>query len=141
MKLSLGILAHNSASFIERLLQAAGGFADEIVIGVDRSSTDSTEDICARYADKLFRLEPIGTSERALAWLNDQCSGDWILRLDDDELPSTEVPIGSSRNNLSAYLAQMSSVESVLERSTPITISSANPPAACNSRSMNDAEL
>lgn len=88
MKLSLGILAHNSASFIERLLQAGAGFADEIVIGVDRSSTDPTEDICAQYADKLFRLEPIGTSERALAWLNDQCSGDWILRLDDDELPS-----------------------------------------------------
>src|SRR5262245_36980210 len=88
MKLSLGILAHNSAPFIERLLHAAAGFADEIVIGVDRSSTDSTEDVCAKYADKLFRLEPIGTSERALAWLNDQCSGDWILRLDDDELPS-----------------------------------------------------
>jgi predicted O-methyltransferase YrrM len=88
LKLSLGILAHNSAGFIERLLQAGSGFADEIVIGVDRSSRDSTEDICARYAHKLFRLEPIGTSERALAWLNDQCSGDWILRLDDDELPS-----------------------------------------------------
>ena len=27
--------------------------------------------------------------EQALAWLNDQCTGDWILRLDDDELPST----------------------------------------------------
>ena len=88
MKLSLGILAHNSAQFIERLLQAGAEFADEIVVGVDGSSTDSTEDICAKYADKLFRLEPIGTSERALAWLNDQCSGDWILRLDDDELPS-----------------------------------------------------
>lgn len=88
MKLSLGILAHSSALFIERLLQAGAGFADEIVIGVDRSSTDATQDICGRYADKLFRLEPIGTSERALAWLNEQCSGDWILRLDDDELPS-----------------------------------------------------
>jgi predicted O-methyltransferase YrrM len=88
MKLSLGILAHNSSQFIERLLQAGAGFADEIVVGVDRSSTDSTESICARYADKLFRLEPIGTSEVALAWLNDQCSGDWILRLDDDEQPS-----------------------------------------------------
>jgi predicted O-methyltransferase YrrM len=88
-RLSLGILAHNSAQLIERLLRAGKAFADEIVIGVDSSSTDSTEDICRRYADKLFRLEPIGTSEPALAWLNDQCSGDWILRLDHDELPST----------------------------------------------------
>ena len=28
MKLSLGILAHNSSQFIERLLQAGAGFAD-----------------------------------------------------------------------------------------------------------------
>ncbi|MGA2108609.1 MAG: glycosyltransferase, partial [Syntrophorhabdales bacterium] len=62
---------------------------DELVIGVDSSSTDSTERICRLYADKLFRLEPIGTSERALAWLNEQCTGDWIFRLDHDELPST----------------------------------------------------
>jgi predicted O-methyltransferase YrrM len=88
VRLSLGILAFNCASYIEELLQAGRSFADEVVVGVDSSSTDTTEDICAAYADKLFRLEPIGTSERALAWLNDQCSGDWILRLDHDELPS-----------------------------------------------------
>ena len=88
MSLSLGILAHNCAAYIEQLLRAGREFADEIVVGVDSSSTDSTEEICRAYADKLFRLEPIGTSERALAWLNDQCRGDWILRLDHDELPS-----------------------------------------------------
>ena len=81
MSLSVGILAFNSADYIEPLLKAAKDFADEIVVGVDSSSTDSTEQICRNYADKLFRLEPIGTSERALAWLNEQCAGDWILRL------------------------------------------------------------
>jgi len=89
LSLSVGILAFNSAAYIETLLQAAKQFADELVIGVDSSSTDSTERICRLYADKLFRLEPIGTSERALAWLNEQCTGDWIFRLDHDELPST----------------------------------------------------
>ncbi|HXW05788.1 MAG TPA: class I SAM-dependent methyltransferase [Vicinamibacterales bacterium] len=88
VRLSLGILAFNCAGYIEELLRAGRDFADEVVVGVDSSSTDATEDICAAYADKLFRLEPIGTSERALAWLNDQCSGDWILRLDHDEMPS-----------------------------------------------------
>jgi MMP 1-O-methyltransferase len=88
LSLSVGILAFNSAEYIEPLLRAVRDFADEIVVGVDSSSTDSTEQICRDYADKLFRLEPIGSSERALAWLNEQCTGDWIFRLDDDELPS-----------------------------------------------------
>jgi predicted O-methyltransferase YrrM len=89
LSISLGILVINSADYIEKLLRAGQDFADEIVIGIDSSSTDSTEQICREYADKIFLLEPIGTSERALAWLNDQCTGDWILRLDHDELPSS----------------------------------------------------
>jgi predicted O-methyltransferase YrrM len=89
MALSVAILAFNSAAYIERLLHAARQFANEVVVGVDASSSDATEQICGYYADKLFRLEPIGSSERAIAWLNEQCTGDWILRLDDDELPST----------------------------------------------------
>ena len=88
MKLSVAIPAFNSEAYIEPLLRGVRRFADEIVIGVDTGSTDGTERICARYADRLFCLEPIGTSERAVAWLNEQCTGDWILRLDDDELPA-----------------------------------------------------
>jgi MMP 1-O-methyltransferase len=89
LKLSVAILAFNSASYVGTLLHAAKHFADELVVGVDTSSSDATEQICGEYADKLFRLEPIGSSERALAWLNEQCTSDWIFRLDDDELPST----------------------------------------------------
>ena len=86
--LSLCIVTKDSAGYIEKLLRAGRELADEIVIAVDSSSTDSTEEICRTYADKLFRVEPLGSGERAQAWLNEQCTGDWILRLDDDELPS-----------------------------------------------------
>lgn len=58
------------------------------MVGVDSSTTDETEDICVRLADKVVRLDPLGTSEAGLGWLNKQCEGDWILRLDHDELPS-----------------------------------------------------
>jgi hypothetical protein len=96
LSLSLAIVTKDSERYIERLLWAGRGFADEIVVAVDRTSTDRTEEICARYADRLFRIEPTRPSEargiafveQALAWLNDQCTGDWILRLDDDELLS-----------------------------------------------------
>jgi len=93
VKISLAIVTKNSAEYIRRLLEAGKAFADEIVVAVDASSSDSTEAICGQYADKLFRIDwdPTHPSlEWALAWLNDQCTGDWILRLDDDELPGAE---------------------------------------------------
>lgn len=86
--LSLCILTKNSASYIENLLRGATAFADEIVVAVDSSSTDATETICRKYADRLFSVESVGIIERAQKWMYAQCTGDWILRLDDDELPS-----------------------------------------------------
>jgi O-methyltransferase len=90
MRLSLAIVTKNSARYVERLLQTGRAIADEVVIAVDASSVDLTEDVCRPYADKLFRIEPIGYIERALTWLNAQCTGDWILRVDDDELLSAQ---------------------------------------------------
>ena len=88
VKLSLCIATKDSAEYIEKLLRVGRGFADEVVVAVDASSEDSTETICREYADKIFRVESPGYVERILPWLNEQCTGDWILRLDDDELPS-----------------------------------------------------
>jgi hypothetical protein len=86
--LSLCILTKNSARYLERLLRIGRAFADELVVAVDATSSDATADIARRHADKLFRVETPTYAERALAWLNERCAGDWILRLDDDELPS-----------------------------------------------------
>lgn len=88
VKLSLCIATKNSANYIEKLLRVGNSFADEVIVAVDASSDDSTEEIAYEHADKVLRIESPGYVERALAWLNDQCTGDWILRLDDDELPS-----------------------------------------------------
>lgn len=88
MTLSLAIVTRNSAQYIETLLRVGRGLADQVVVALDMSSCDATETICRKHADKLFKIEPIENPEKPLAWLNDQCDGDWILRLDDDELPS-----------------------------------------------------
>ena len=45
MKISLAIVTKNSAEYIRRLLEAGKAFADEIVVAVDASSSDSTEAI------------------------------------------------------------------------------------------------
>ena len=82
------MVTKDSAGHVEGLLRSLKSFADEVVIAVDASSTDDTERICARYADKLFRIEPIGLAAPALSWLHRQASCDWVMRIDDDELPS-----------------------------------------------------
>ena len=51
------------------------------------------EDDLADYravADKV-PLREVGFFEPNLAWLHQQCSGDWIFRLDGDEVPSAEL--------------------------------------------------
>lgn len=62
--------------------------ADEIIVAVD---VDVSGDDLARYAavaDRLYRVPPIDCIEVSLPWLHAVCQGDWILRLDSDELPS-----------------------------------------------------
>lgn len=86
MSLSLCMVTKDSAAYVERLLSSARSFADEIVVAVDSSSTDDTDVVCGRYADKLFDVEPVGYAAPALNWLSLQCEGDWIIRIDDDEL-------------------------------------------------------
>lgn len=59
--------------------------ADEIVVAVDVSGGEQDLAPLGAVADRLFEIE-LGTFlESAMAWLHAQCSGEWILRIDDDE--------------------------------------------------------
>jgi SAM-dependent methyltransferase len=62
---------------------------DEIVVAVDERAHPTTTNECARLADEVY-VVPAAMShmERYLGWLHSCCSGEWILRADDDELPS-----------------------------------------------------
>jgi hypothetical protein len=61
--------------------------ADEIVIAAGGPVDEETLRYYCEIADRLFAIE-FSFIERHLAWLHAQCSGDWILRLDGDEIPS-----------------------------------------------------
>jgi len=81
-RLSALVVVHNEeaqlASCLERL-----GFADEIVVVLDRC-TDRSKEIAARYAQKLIE----GAWENEGARRNggiEACAGDWILEVDADE--------------------------------------------------------
>lgn len=62
---------------------------DEVVVAVDERAHPDTTSACARFADHVYVVPPaMAHMERYLGWLHGCCSGEWILRADDDELPS-----------------------------------------------------
>jgi len=86
--LSVVVIAYNRAAIIGTCLRALG-FADEVVV-VDKSSTDATAAIAARYADRVIVVPWTPTVEDTRAFAVAQCSGEWILYLDDDECLSPQ---------------------------------------------------
>jgi hypothetical protein len=85
--LSVCIMTMNAADRIAPVLQYLRPIADELVIGIDSKTTDNTAAVCAPYADICFHIEnPAATCNGGLAALVSRCTGDWVLRLDDDEL-------------------------------------------------------
>ena len=90
MTLSVLVPTREPASRVAALLAPLRDSADEVVVGVDhRIPVDELGGYQA-IADRLVRFEHSG-SDRGLAWLHAQCSGEWILLLAGDEVVSTEL--------------------------------------------------
>lgn len=87
LRLSTCIITMNSARRIAPLIRHAKTFSDEVVVGVDSKTTDNTFEICREAgADVVFWIENNAlTCNAGLEQLVDACTGDWIVRLDDDE--------------------------------------------------------
>lgn len=84
--LSVAIICKDEADRIGRLLEAVHGWADEVVV-LDSGSTDGTVEVARRYASKVEVTDWPGygvQKQRAL----ERCSGEWVLSLDADEVPS-----------------------------------------------------
>lgn len=91
MKLSVGIITLNEEKNLDRTLLSVKDIAEEIVI-IDCGSTDKTFEIAKRYHAKFIfnKWEGFG-KQKNFAILN--CSGDWILLIDADEVLSKELII------------------------------------------------
>jgi glycosyltransferase involved in cell wall biosynthesis len=87
--LSLAMIVRNEGATIERALNCAKLFADEMIV-VDTGSTDDT----------VAKAEALGAKVRHFAWIDDfaaarnyafsQCAMDWIIWLDGDDVISPE---------------------------------------------------
>jgi hypothetical protein len=88
--LSALTVTRDSAPWLPYLLANMRSFADEVVVVVDRGSTDNTLAIARDLADRVEQWEVGGYQELVLQQAVGLCRGDWIMRLDDDELMPPE---------------------------------------------------
>jgi hypothetical protein len=72
-------------------LRTLRAVADEIVVAVDVSGGERDLTPLGAVADRLFQIELDTFPEPAMAWLHAQCSAEWILRVDDDEVVSASL--------------------------------------------------
>jgi LPS sulfotransferase NodH len=86
-RLTVSIITKNSEARLPRLLDEISAYADQIVVGVDATSTDGALDVAAAGADVIyqFNLPQPGQLAPARMLPFKYATGDWILSLDDDE--------------------------------------------------------
>ena len=86
--ISAFIVCHNEAHQIRRCLESVK-WCNEIII-VDSGSTDDTIKICKEYTSKIFFKEWAGyVAQKKFAL--EQCSSEWILNIDADEVVTNEL--------------------------------------------------
>ena len=88
MTLSVCCLTDASLEVVAGAIAPLRPFVDEVVIAVDSEVDPQRAAAHAAFADRVLRVPYAPPLERSLAWLHAQCSGDWILRIDSDEIVS-----------------------------------------------------
>ena len=73
------------------LFESLRPYGDEIVIAVDDRVEPELLSPLTDVADRVIRFPFEAPVERPLGWLHAQCRGDWILRIDSDEVPSVDL--------------------------------------------------
>ncbi len=81
--LSVYMITLNNGATIEKALQSAAGWANEIIV-VDSHSTDGTVGIIEKYTDLLFQYDTTSQREK-YQYAQDKCGNPWVLFIDADE--------------------------------------------------------
>ncbi len=86
MTLSVCCLTSDPGARVAAILSQLRPVADEIVVAVDSRLDPDRLGRYADVADRLLRYEFVDSSEQAVHCIASQCTGDWILRIDGDEV-------------------------------------------------------
>jgi hypothetical protein len=73
---------------VAALLGALRPIADEIIVALDDRAGEEVRADVAAVADRVVVYPYAEPVDRPLPWLFEQCRGDWVLLIDDDEIPS-----------------------------------------------------
>jgi glycosyltransferase involved in cell wall biosynthesis len=87
-KLSALLPTYNNEKTIRRILESIK-WCDEIFV-VDSFSKDKTIEICREYTDKIVQHEYKNSASQK-NWAIPQCSNEWILQVDTDEVVTPEL--------------------------------------------------
>ena len=85
--LSACLLTAGPAARVVALLELLRPAADELVVALDDRVGEETVAALSAAADRVVRYPYREPVDRALPWLFSLCRGDWILNVDDDEIP------------------------------------------------------
>lgn len=88
-EISAIIIAKDEEDSIPRTLESVK-WANEVVIVVDSSSTDKTEEVSERFGAKTFRRQWDGPANQKNFGIS-KATNDWILSIDADEVVSKEL--------------------------------------------------
>jgi hypothetical protein len=86
--LSVAVMTAGPGARVTATLELLRPLAHEIIVAVDdRAPADVVEDV-ATVADRVVLYPFLDPVDRPLPWLFHECRSDWMLTLDDDEVPS-----------------------------------------------------
>ncbi|MBN2135496.1 MAG: glycosyltransferase [Acidobacteria bacterium] len=91
MSISTFIIVKNEAATLMRTLESAGRFSDEIIIGIDDTTTDSTVDVISEFLPsfngevEIFEFMWNDSFAEARNNAIARCNCDWIFQLDGHE--------------------------------------------------------
>ncbi len=86
MTLSVCCLTSDPGARVAAIMRQLRPVADEIVVAVDSRLDPERLGRYAEFADRLLRYEFVDSTEQAAPCIVSQCTGDWVLRIDGDEV-------------------------------------------------------
>ena len=90
MSLTIIIVTINGVQKLAEIVPSLLGVADELVIGVDDSSSDGSIDAARSYTEKVISVpHAVLAAGGGIPLLMQSCTSDWILRIDHDETLSS----------------------------------------------------
>lgn len=85
------MVVHHEEKSIRGCLESIKGLVDEIIVVHDGPCHDKTLEISRGYTEMIFERHRAGFMEAHLPFALDAASNDWILRIDADEMLSSEL--------------------------------------------------